>query len=313
MTTLLITAIGGDIAQGIAQIIRATYPDWRLVGIDIHERHGGALYVDKYISGRPASDPAYLEWLADIVRRESIDICFPTAEAELLRLAQQGCTEVGGARLVMAPFEAIRVGTDKLETANFVASLGLPAPWTISVETADDSTHFPCIFKPRRGAGSKGVFVCDTLEDARFFAARFPRAVLQELLLPAEAEITCAVYRTRRQQTVILQLLRQLVGGLSGWAEVVEDPRIVEQCVAVAEALDLKGGINVQLRLTADGPRIFEINPRFSSTSLLRHRMGFADVVWALEECQGRAITPFQPAPGTRAVRTINAALLNKI
>ena len=313
MTTLLITAIGGDIAQGIAQIVRSAYPDWRLVGIDMHERHGGALYVDKYIAGRPASDPDYLEWLADIVMRESIDICFPTAEAELLRLAQEACTEVGGAILLMPPFEAIRVGTDKLETAAFVAGLGLPAPWTIAAEVADDSTHFPCIFKPRRGAGSKGVFVCDTLEDARFFAARFPRAVLQELLLPADAEITCAVYRTGGQQTLVLQLLRQLVGGLSGWVEVVDDPRITVQCVALAEALDLRGGINVQLRLTSDGPRIFEINPRFSSTSLLRHRMGFTDVVWALEECHGRAITPFQPAPGTRAVRTLNAALLDKI
>jgi carbamoyl-phosphate synthase large subunit len=109
---------------------------------------------------------------------------------------------------------------------------------------------------------------------------------------------------------LVLQLLRQLVGGMSGWVEVINDLQINHQCIAVAEALDLKGAINVQLRLTAEGPRIFEINPRFSSTVLLRHRMGFTDVVWALEESQGRAIIPFQPAVGTRAVRTLNATIL---
>lgn len=313
MKTILITAIGGDIAQGIAQIVRSAYPDWRIIGIDIHDRHGGSLYVDKYITGLPASTPAYLDWLTQLVCDESIDICFPTAEAELLRLMPEGCSEIGRATLLIPPFEAIRVGTDKLTTAAFVAALGVPSPWTIPAETADERTLFPCIFKPRRGAGSKGVFICETLAEVDFFRRRFPQAVLQELLLPADAEITCALYRTTEGQTLVLQLLRQLVGGFSGWVEVIDDPRITHQCIAVAEALDLKGGINVQLRLTAEGPRIFEINPRFSSTSLLRHRMGFTDVVWALEECQGKAITPFQPAVGTRAVRTLNAAILNTI
>lgn len=313
MKTILITAIGGDIAQGIAQIVRSAYPDWRIIGIDIHDRHGGALYVDKYIVGLPASNPDYLNWLAGLVENESIDIYFPTAEAELLRLMQEGCIKIGGASILMPPFEAIRVGTDKLTTAEFIAALGIPTPWTIPAEIADERTLFPCIFKPRRGAGSKGVFICETLAEVDFFRRRFPQAVLQEFLLPANAEITCALYRTTEGQTFVLQLLRQLVGGMSGWVEVINDLQINRQCIALAEALDLKGGINVQLRLTAEGPRIFEINPRFSSTSLLRHRMGFTDVIWALEECQGRAITPFQPAVGTRAVRTLNATILNTI
>jgi carbamoyl-phosphate synthase large subunit len=312
MTTLLITAIGGDIAQAIAQIVRSVFPHWRIIGIEIHERHGGAIYVDKYIPGLPASNPTYLDWMAELIDQELIDICLPTAEAELLTLTNNGCRNIGSATLVMPPFEAIRIGMDKLATAKFVASLGLSAPWTIPTEEAHENTTFPCIFKPRRGAGSTGVFVCNSLHDVTFFRKRFPSAVLQELLLPADAEITCAVYRSRTGETFVLQLLRQLVGGSSGWVEVVSDARITHHCVVIAEALVLQGGINIQLRVTAGGPSIFEINPRFSSTALLRHHMGFTDVVWALEECQGRPITPFQPVVGTRAVRTLSAAILNK-
>ncbi|MGI9465337.1 MAG: ATP-grasp domain-containing protein, partial [Aestuariivirgaceae bacterium] len=88
------------------------------------------------------------------------------------------------------------------------------------------------------------------------------------------------------------------------------DEQIDMQCRKIAEELDLKGSINVQLRRTADGPRIFEINARFSSTALIRHRMGFQDVVWTLQERMGEAVSCFVPVPGTTGVRTSDAAIV---
>src|SRR3546814_16519316 len=55
-------------------------------------------------------------------------------------------------------------------------------------------------------------------------------------------------------------------------------------CATVARALDLSGSINIQLRLGSRGPMIFEINPRFSSTVVFRHRLGFSDLLWSLQE-----------------------------
>ena len=54
--------------------------------------------------------------------------------------------------------------------------------------------------------------------------------------------------------------------------------------------LNLNGSINIQLRLTKNGPRVFEINPRFSSTALMRHRIGFSDVLWAIDEAEDKVI-----------------------
>jgi carbamoyl-phosphate synthase large subunit len=34
--------------------------------------------------------------------------------------------------------------------------------------------------------------------------------------------------------------------------------------------------------MTKKGPIIFEINPRFSSTVVFRHKLGFKDVQWAI-------------------------------
>jgi len=52
----------------------------------------------------------------------------------------------------------------------------------------------------------------------------------------------------------------------------------------------LQGSMNIQLILTDSGPRIFEINPRFSSTVLMRHKLGFCDFLWSLDEAKGLSV-----------------------
>ena len=46
---VLITGIAGEIAQGIGRIIKENYPSWELHGSDIHTRHSGKLFVDKFL------------------------------------------------------------------------------------------------------------------------------------------------------------------------------------------------------------------------------------------------------------------------
>jgi carbamoyl-phosphate synthase large subunit len=312
--TVLITGIGGDIAQGVATVIRATFPDWRLLGTDIHDRHGGSLFADKIYRGPAvASTTLYDQFLADVIRREAIDLCIPMSEAELIYLAERPDAVVAPAVLLMPCQAAVRIGSDKLLTAEFLGSLGLPRPWTIPADAMDASTVFPCMFKVRRSAGSKGVFLCESAADVEFYRARHPAAILQELLLPADREVTCAVFRSRDGRIAVVQLLRTLLGGFTGWAEVIDDPEVAAQCRTLATALNLRGSINVQLRLTAAGPRIFEINPRFSSTALMRHHMGFRDVVWSIQDALDQDISLFQPPRGTTASRIQGAALLDPL
>jgi carbamoyl-phosphate synthase large subunit len=310
MTTLLITGIGGDIAQGMAAIVREAYPSWRLVGMDIHERHGGALYVDAVHRAPSVAEADYDRWLGALIARERVNVCLPTSEAELIHLARGGRDAIGACRLVMANARAVEVGSDKFCTSEFLAAAGIPRPWTIPAEHFAGGTPLPCIFKARRGAGSKAVFVCQTAREVEFYREKYPAAILQELLLPADREVTCAVFRGRDGRIAVLQLLRTLVGGFTGWAQVIEDPRVEEQCRQIAEGLTLEGSINVQLRITDAGPRIFEINPRFSSTVLIRHRMGFRDVLWSIQESMGERAQIERPEPGTIGVRVQGAALV---
>ena len=312
MRNILITGIGGDIGQGIAAILRDVYPAWRLVGADVHQRHAGGLYADVLCLAPRADHPDYEPWLRQTLSERRIDACIPTSEAELIFLAARHPVAVDGVPLVTAGAPAIRIGSDKLETARLLASIGVAGPWTIPAESFDLTTPLPCIFKARRSAGSKAVFLCESARDVEFYLARYPSAILQELLLPADREVTCAVFRGRDRRIAVLSMLRTLVGGFTSWAQVIEDEAVTAQCTRVAETLELVGAINVQLRLTGDGPRIFEINPRFSSTVLMRHRLGFRDLVWSLQDIFGERPSLQQPPAGVIGVRVQGAAMLNQ-
>ena len=149
---------------------------------------------------------------------------------------------------------------------------------------------YPCILKNRFGSGSRAVFTVANDEDADYLVKCYPDAIFQEMLEPADREVTCAVYRRRDGVVASLLMLRRLTGGFTGWAKVIKDEETSRMCEVIAQGLGLYGSMNVQLRITDRGPRVFEINPRFSSTVLMRHRIGYTDVLWALDEAEGKSV-----------------------
>jgi carbamoyl-phosphate synthase large subunit len=309
MTRILITGIGGDIAQGIATLVRGARPGALLVGSDIHEQHAGRLFVDECEVLPPAGHPGYGAALREALARHEVDLLIPVTEPEIGVMA----SVLGGPPLIpwVGPgSRVVAAGLDKLATARASAALGLPAPWTVAAGEALPQAY-PCVLKPRLGSGSRSVFLINDGDEALCFAKKYPDSIFQELLEPAEAEVTCAVYRTRDGRVATLQLLRRLAGGLTGWARVIRDEAVERMCAAIAQGLGLAGSMNVQLRITTAGPRVFEINPRFSSTAVMRHLMGFTDVVWTLDELDGREVRFAPVAVGRIAVRVQGSVILD--
>jgi carbamoyl-phosphate synthase large subunit len=307
---ILVTGIGGDIAQGVATILRTSRPELRLVGVDGHTQHGGRAFVDAFETVPYASDLSYPAALRDVARRHGVDTLIPMSEPELGALLG-GEAEFGGIAWIACGERVVRIGLDKLLTAREIAGLGLPVPWTVEADH-ELPLDFPCILKARFGSGSRSVFMVENEEDARFLRKRHPGGVFQEMLEPANREVTCAVYRTADARVAVLQMLRRLTGGFTGWAKVIEDPEVRQMCETVAHGLGLRGSMNVQLRITDAGPRVFEINPRFSSTVLMRHRLGFSDVLWALGEAEGRPVQlPRETPVGQVMVRVQDELVLD--
>jgi len=288
MKTILITGIGGDIAQSIATIIRDKYTKVQLIGVDMDLKHAGSLFVDKIFQVPAAIEKDYLDNIREIIANHSVDLVIPINEQELSIFAPL-IDELGEDRCITAGLQVINIGLDKFKTNKFIASLGIPVPWTVSV-TDNKYFEFPCIFKARSGSGSKKIFNVYNQDEANFLVRKFPHSIFQELLMPANQEITCAVYRAKDGRVAVLQLLRKLTEGTTSWAKVIDNKEVLEMCRKIAKGIELRGSMNIQLILTDSGPRVFEINPRFSSTVLMRHKLGFCDFLWSLDEAKGLSI-----------------------
>jgi carbamoyl-phosphate synthase large subunit len=304
---LLITGCGGDISLALARIARDTGLAKNLIGTDIHNDHAGFGVFDHCEVIPRACDPKWLKALYDVARRHKVDAIVPMSEAELARLLTIGFeTTLHGFKLITANRFAIATGLDKYETFERLSAAGLGVART-EIVSDKPTKMLPVILKPRSGQGSKGLQILETEDAVRkaLPAHGHDKWIWQELLVPDDQEYTCGLYRARTGDTRTIVLRRTLVGGLTGKA-VVCDPKPFNSLLhGVAEALELRGAINVQLRLTSRGPKVFEINPRFSSTVMFRHKLGFMDFIWAAYEQAGLSLLDYTPPPvGTRMYRT---------
>jgi carbamoyl-phosphate synthase large subunit len=174
---------------------------------------------------------------------------------------------------------------DKFKTSQLLSDLNLPFPWTRFV--ADDPISLPCIIKNRGLTGKGNVHMVD-IHSLSYFRQNRPNDIWQEYL--SGEEYTCGLFGLSNGNFHSIIFKRKLSNGNAGFTvsgEVVHNEDI-ENCLSkLAIGLDLRGSCNIQLRLTSSGPIIFEINPRFSSTVMFRHLLGFQDVVWSCNEALG--------------------------
>lgn len=308
MLRFFITGVGGDVAQSIAKVIRESYGSAFIIGSDMGERHAGHLFVDVFKVLPAANSKNYIASVASIVEEFEIDILVPTSEPEIEALSK--VSELALACKIITPGKkVVQICLDKFKTNKFMKSIGLAVPWTVkSIESLP--LGYPCIFKSMTGSGSKLLYKVKDEVEAQYLAAKHDNTIFQELLLPDDSEITCAVFRSRSGLISILQLKRELVGGTTSWAKVIYESEIDRNCRLVAEQLDLTGSMNIQLRLTANGPRIFEINPRFSSTVYMRNLIGFSDVIWSVKDTLNENFTYPEIPLNTELVRIFDSKIL---
>lgn len=279
---ILITGAGGDIAQAMTRTLRSYFTQVEIIGCDLSEQPFASVNFKTFYLSLPVHDPLYLSRIRDICSKEEIDLIIPVPEPEIEFFSREkhNLSE----KVLITSRVAIEVGLDKLRTSEFLHSLGSFAPLT-SAEFHGSGLKLPVLVKPRSGRGSKNVFICKTIADIEYHQQNVDPMIFQEILRPANMEVTCGIYATKKGSVFSIQLLRQLSGGRTSWARVISNEQITLLCEKIARGLNLQGAINVQLILTDSGPKVFEINPRYSSTVEMRHQLGFMDLVWGIEEC----------------------------
>jgi len=305
---ILVTGCGGDLGIGIGRIIKMAGIANQVIGCDIKEYHAGLKIFDKcYKTDKPTKN-GYIDTLMNIVKTEKIDVVIPCVEDEIRFLSEKNL--LLDQLFLTANTKALSIGLDKLTTFNFLKAINIQPPWTKKVSDGYPE-ELPCIIKPRIGSGSRNISLAEE-DNVEYLKNKYGDYIWQEYLYPDNEEYTCAVYRCQNKDVRTLIIKRTLQGGFTSSGIIVENHEINKMLIKIAKNLDLQGSINVQMRITESGPKIFEINPRFSSTVVFRHLLGFEDLVWSLKEHREILLPSYiKPKEGTQFYRIPNEVILD--
>lgn len=291
---ILVTGCGGDIGQSVGKILKSNAIAQKVIGSDLNDQHAGKFIFDRCYNIAGCQSKQYLLDLERIIKEESIDLIIPVSEPELRFLSKSNIISLVDRPFVMANIFSRIIGFDKLATADFLRDQNLPYPNSSIVGDLKNPV-FPMILKSRDGSGGKSLFLINDVNDFDYYSKKFPDFIAQEMIGTAEAEYTCGVFRSKDGISRTITYKRKLVGGFSGYGSVESDPEITDLLLTMAEKLNLRGSINVQLRTSPKGPCVFEINPRFSSTVMFRHLMGFEDVIWSIQDALSLSLAKYLP------------------
>lgn len=307
---ILVTGCGGDIGNGIGRILKTEHRIKMVMGCDIHDDHPGTLVFDKCDIVPRADSTNYIDAIMNIVNREHIDVVIPTSEAELRVLSENNFFGKKSLFLTANLF-ALEIGLDKLATANMLKDQQLSYPWTM-VAKNNKPCSLPCVLKSRTGCGSKSVHYVSE-DNIEYFAKTIHGTdeIWQEYISESDGEYTAGVFRSRDCLTRVIVIKRRLMGGFTGAGIVVDNPEIKNYLMHVAKAINLNGSVNMQFRLKNGMPVIFEINPRFSSTVVFRHKLGFKDLIWSLEDRLGLKIGKYiEPKENIKIYKTFGEVIM---
>jgi len=280
---VLVTGAGSFLGHGIIKALHMSGLDPFVIGADPSATATGLFRCDRAYLVPLARDPGFMARVREIIEKEKVDAVLIGTDVELAAFASERAVlerEYGCAVVVSSP-EVIGTADDKWKTYLFLKTNGFPHPRSALAADASQlagSIGYPLIVKPRVGARSVGVRRVDDGSQLQRALEQTADAVVQECLLPEDREYTVGTITFDGHCEDVITMRRDLRDGNTFRAYVRDEPAMREQVRAVAEALGGYGPVNFQLRDTATGPKVFEINARFSGTTPIRAAMGFNEV-----------------------------------
>lgn len=263
MRRIWVGAAASMTAWGLVQTIRERLPGAFVVAADSGPRElaAASAVADAFVRVPVAADPAFADALVAGLAEHRIDVYAPIHDAELVagaRLRDRGELPTG-VRCTAPPASVAALCADKLAVSGVLAEAGVAVPRT---EPGDAAWTGPCVVKPRRGVGSRGVRLVDAAQ--RSPEERTAGFVAQEPCLGPEVTIDAFLARDGRSFAAACRERVEVRAGITTKARVFADDELAELARAVAAATGLHGTYCVQAMRAADGGGwcVTDVNPR---------------------------------------------------
>jgi carbamoylphosphate synthase large subunit len=271
---ILVTGIGGPAGRTVAEMLLAR--GHYVVGVDARgEGEPGVKTPGAAFFQVPlAAHPRFLEELAATAGREEIELVIPTVTEELPVIARYW-NRFSRVPAMIAPADPVEVADDKHATCRRLSDLGVAVPRFClpsevrSFHDVERTLGWPCLSKPRRGRGGRGVAVRQP-SDWPAVEALDDSFVLQEFLPGTDYDPNLLMARAGESAplVVVLEKTRLKEGIVGNAAEVrrAHAPDVTALAAATGRALGFVGPLDLDVRRGRDGrPAVIDINARFGA------------------------------------------------
>lgn len=301
---ILITGSGSIYGVAVIQSLLRTNLELKLVACDMDARTLGLHLAHRgYIIPAVQQKELFLKKLINIIEKENIHAIFIASshEIEFFSYHRVEIEEKTGAKVFTNSPEVFKICDDKWQTISFLKKHGFYFPLTIRYPEDREQlgafikkVDFPVIVKPRHGGGSVGLYQVNSYIKLRSLLKGKKDVIIQQYLPDTRGEFTTGIcVGTGGRVLSGITLKRYLLDGMTMSADSGDFSEITHYCKQVAQVLKAYGPCNFQLRILDGKPFIFEINPRFSSSTGMRSLLGVNEAeILIRAEILGEKIVP---------------------
>jgi len=309
-----ITCIGSGIGQSIINSLRLSRLPIKTIGLGTNPYAYGSYDCDVSDYTLGIYDKGYIDNLITKCHEHKIDLIIPGHDDDAFICSQNSDRLMEeGIKAIFSNEKLISICRDKERMSNELNNISdvfvkCYDKNTIRTDIDNNKIKFPFIAKPRSGFGSKGIEIIKSIDDLRKITQDH---ILQELAIPTEEDTNYIFYMSQISKNInpqVSEISIQLVYNQNGILmgrmlsynklnngvpiEIVPFEseyiwHIIDLLTPTFIKLGLKGPLNIQGRLTEQGLKLFEMNPRFTGITGLRALMGFNEVEACVKEWLG--------------------------
>jgi carbamoyl-phosphate synthase large subunit len=277
-TKLLLSGLGGSLFPYLHNKLKESY-DLFYVDADHSLKE---LYPDYNFYPAPfVVDPSYPGFITDLIRKHDIDVYIPLIDEEI-EVAHKIREQIPSLKLLSPEltFSITSMRKDLLMKELEAHNISSIATWTGDQFKWQDGKDY--FVKPISGRGSRGIrkITSEKELEAYYILEKYrPEEILIQECIKGQEYTVGALINT--SGALIYVSCRKILSkkGITIKAITENNPQIEEAIVKINERLKPKGPINIQLYITAQGEiKIFEINPRFSTTSIMSYEDGVDEI-----------------------------------